>query len=184
MSAQSFLSSGLSSAAVPINSFATTPFAKPKRRRIFTRSRCWTTLQSSHPARRPFRTFSYPSATSSGVDDSIDGGLDFRFSPSRLTSWGLGSNGRRLNKQNLTIVPISDPRKLELMRCVYQQAVGYHSGFEATGECPSCDLRLANFYFGSPTPEKLVATTDSGVPITARKDLDGRPYGGDRDRTR
>lgn len=61
----------------------------------------------------------------------------------------LGGRGSRQIQQNYELVPISDPRKLELIRCALQQAVsGYVSA--RTAGCPDCEKRFANFYTGDP----------------------------------
>ena len=61
----------------------------------------------------------------------------------------LGVNGQRQYNDSWTLTPISDPHKLELMRCSYQRAVvcALHSGGQPE-ECMNCQQLINRFYTG------------------------------------
>ncbi len=48
------------------------------------------------------------------------------------------------------MTPVNDPRKLELMRCAYQQAVSTCFGRGQSEHCPDCQTILKKFYTGDP----------------------------------
>ena len=45
---------------------------------------------------------------------------------------------------------VNDPRKLELMRCVYQRVVALHRSAAIPADCPNCERLLRKFYSGDP----------------------------------
>ncbi|QDU74460.1 hypothetical protein Pan97_14680 [Bremerella volcania] len=98
--------------------------------------------------------FSYPTQGSSEVNGSMGGTVGFNFLPSSLQNWNIGANGNRGMRENYTMTPINDPRKLELMRCAYQRAIAACCGGGDSNHCPNCDKRFNQFYLGtaSPTP--------------------------------
>lgn len=67
----------------------------------------------------------------------------------------------RAAKQNWTLNPINDPRKLELMRCAYQHAVSGCVDQGMPGGCPDCQQRFNRFYTGDKdtAPSTLNVTT-------------------------
>ena len=61
-------------------------------------------------------------------------------------------------RENYTMTPINDPRKLELMRCAYQRAVTSCCMLGEAAGCPSCEKRFNRFYLGSPNPAETQET--------------------------
>lgn len=53
-------------------------------------------------------------------------------------------------QQTWQLTPVNDPRKLELMRCIYQQTIAAHSMRAIPAECPDCRRLFQNFYTGDP----------------------------------
>jgi hypothetical protein len=73
----------------------------------------------------------------------------FGFFP--LESNGLNSTLERTAKENWILTPVNDPRKLELMRCAYRNAVNAHvrcvDDVEGLADdCPDCVARWKKFY--------------------------------------
>ncbi|HVX62780.1 MAG TPA: hypothetical protein VHC19_19330 [Pirellulales bacterium] len=63
-------------------------------------------------------------------------------------SWtSLWQRNARLTWQ---LQPVNDPRKLALMRCIYQQTIAAHSMRPIPAECPDCTRLFQNFYTGDP----------------------------------
>lgn len=50
--------------------------------------------------------------------------------------------------ESYTLTPVNDPRKLELMRCAYQEAVAACGRGRVSGTCPDCETRFKVFYTG------------------------------------
>jgi hypothetical protein len=109
--------------------------------------------------------FSYPNTSVSQVTDQasagatptwgrpITGGQTGTFTPRHFgdmlfNTIGISLNGQRSQQASFTISPVNDPRKLELMRCAYQQAVATCCGGEMSKKCPDCKARLNSFYTG------------------------------------
>lgn len=96
--------------------------------------------------------FSYPNSSGSNVTDQGNMSATPGATPSSLGtvlfngSFGLG--GFRQSFESFVLTPITDPRKLELMRCAYQQAVARCRGGEMSTTCPDCETRLKVFYTG------------------------------------
>jgi hypothetical protein len=65
-----------------------------------------------------------------------------------LNSLGISLNGSHQSNEAFTMVPINDPRKLELMRCAYQTAVANCGRGSPSSSCPDCKARLNIFYTG------------------------------------
>jgi hypothetical protein len=65
-----------------------------------------------------------------------------------LNSLGFSANAQRSAQEGFTITPINDPKKLELMRCAYQQAVVNCCGGNIPRNCPDCQSRFNSFYTG------------------------------------
>ena len=110
--------------------------------------------------------FSFPSAGSSQITDLLGSTNTNNFSPFRLTGWLFGFNGSRTNLESYTMTPINDPRKLELMRCVYQQVILGNCECRNSG-CPNCEKRLNDFYLGAAIPGKKARRTVEGYPVSA-----------------
>jgi len=103
----------------------------------------------------------------SDVTDVTEGGLTAAWNATRFTGAGLASAVNRGMKQNWTLVPVNDPRKLELMRCAYQKAVACCRG-RSSYCCPECSKRFKNFYTGNDNEEiPLPCTEESNGTITS-----------------
>jgi hypothetical protein len=63
---------------------------------------------------------------------------------------GISVNGSYQSNEAFTLVPINDPRKLELMRCAYQRAVASCCSSRPATSCPDCQARFNVFYTGDP----------------------------------
>lgn len=115
--------------------------------------------------------FAYPNQGAAIITDQINGGVSasggrpivsggtaskktspLHFSDFMLTALGLTANAQRSSQESFVMTPINDPRKLELMRCAYQLAVG-NCGYGPPGgqrQCPDCNARFNTFYTGDP----------------------------------
>jgi hypothetical protein len=111
--------------------------------------------------------FSYPNQGATSVIDQgtagvtagwgrpITTGQTSTFSPKHFTDFLLASitgsgSASRQSQEGLTMSPILDPRKLELMRCAYQIALSNCGYFELPRNCPDCKARFNQFYTGDP----------------------------------
>lgn len=117
--------------------------------------------------------FSYPQGGSSSVNDNVGGSSGFNFSPAQLMGWNFGINGQRTSNEAFTMVPINDPRKLELMRCAYQKAVAQCCLNGGMIDCPDCEKRFNSFYLGSTSPLLAQQQTVDGHPMFQVFDQDG-----------
>ncbi|HET6881593.1 MAG TPA: hypothetical protein VFI31_15625 [Pirellulales bacterium] len=100
-------------------------------------------------------TFSYPNQSASNVTDtgSIDGSGDITRAPLGflwLSSLGSMFSASRQAQEAFTLNPVNDPRKLELMRCAYQKALGGCFGTQMSEHCPDCQTIQKKFYTGDP----------------------------------
>jgi hypothetical protein len=120
-------------------------------------------------------SFSYPNQGSSIVIDAGNAGMTPGWSritqgPSAgeflFSALGLSLTASRQAQESFTLQPISDPRRLELMRCAYQRAVsncghgpgGANGSMTATFDpaysgkeserCPDCEAVFNKFYTG------------------------------------
>ena len=97
----------------------------------------------------PYAVPSFALATQ-GTSDVTDRG-----STGGTTIWNSGGfstftlpfSGDRTAKENWTMTPITDPRKLELMRCAYQRVLA-NCGVAESICCPDCKKRFNKFYTG------------------------------------
>jgi hypothetical protein len=112
--------------------------------------------------------FSYPNQGATSVIDQgsasvsagwgrpITSGQTSAFTPRNfadfiLASLGGSGSASRQSQEGLTMSPILDPRKLELMRCAYQIAVSNcECGPAPPLNCPDCNARFNQFYTGDP----------------------------------
>jgi hypothetical protein len=105
-----------------------------------------------------FPSFSFPNQGGSNVTDTDSASASPGLSRIGLTgtavkafvfsTLGFNFGAQRQCAESFTLTPVNDPRKLELMRCAYQQAVrscGY--GLEST-VCPDCKAIFNKFYTG------------------------------------
>jgi hypothetical protein len=114
--------------------------------------------------------FAYPNGGGSDVIDEGTIGTDLKWNTTRFTEALFKVSGRRNMKEAWTLIPITDPRRLELMRCAYQQAVA-NAGI-GEGErlsCPDCEKLQKRFYLGTPASTTSVAahTNATGNVTTA-----------------
>jgi hypothetical protein len=102
--------------------------------------------------------FALPTQGTSEINDK--GAITPLLTWSRLTTLPLAGSflfntaqttmtAERAARQNWTLNPINDPRKLELMRCAYQRAIGSCCGGSESDSCPNCSERFNRFYTGS-----------------------------------
>ena len=109
--------------------------------------------------------FSFPAGSQSQATDQISGLAQFSFTPRTLSGWFGNFGGNRGNLESFTMSPINDPRKLELMRCAYQQAVLSQCLCSRSPSCPNCLRRFNEFYLGTTNPSKRARRTSDGKPI-------------------
>lgn len=76
-------------------------------------------------------------------------------------------------QESWQVTPVNDPRKLELMRCVYQQVIAVHRQQAMRGDCPNCAKLFSTFYTGD--ADLRVDQADSGGAITVNC-LEGRKW--------
>lgn len=101
------------------------------------------------------------------VDDSINGGFNLRWNFTRFIGADTGGTGTRTMSENWSLTTVSDPRKLELMRCAYQNAVSGCRGVSVDC-CPDCQKRINSFYTGDKnTPPKHPLDPESSGEVTA-----------------
>lgn len=63
---------------------------------------------------------------------------------------GMNFGATRQAQESFTMTPVNDPRKLELMRCAYQQAVANCGRGQPSEHCPDCKSIMNRFYTGDP----------------------------------
>ena len=103
--------------------------------------------------------FSYPTQGTNQITNTTSGGFSQGFGLATagrhvgdflLSSIGLSLNQSHEANEAFTLVPINDPRKLELMRCAYQRAVASCGRGAPATTCPDCQARFNVFYTGDP----------------------------------
>jgi len=106
----------------------------------------------------PYAVPSFALATQgvSGVTDSGRADLGIGWVANGFDAIGLGVDGNRAVEGNWTMTPITDPRKLELMRCAYQRVLA-NCGVTESPCCPDCKKRFNKFYKGRSYGTKLTA---------------------------
>lgn len=96
--------------------------------------------------------FAFPNAGGSNVNDV--GGWRWNIFWSRAASGfassDMGLNGTRSLTESWTLTPVTDPRKLELMRCAFQKSASACTSSGSSGTCPNCERAFAKFYTGNP----------------------------------
>ncbi|HEX3658205.1 MAG TPA: hypothetical protein VHY91_25360 [Pirellulales bacterium] len=65
-----------------------------------------------------------------------------------FNSLGMSFTGQRTAQEGFVVMPVNDPRKLELMRCAYQQVLGNCGRGPMPTNCPDCRTRFNVFYTG------------------------------------
>jgi hypothetical protein len=105
------------------------------------------------PNSLPF--FSTPSTGSSQVTDQGSMGSDLTFKRAiGLDTGVLKLFGQRSMLESWSLSPVSDPRRLELMRCAYQDVVASCGIGSAIGACPDCEKLRNKFHLGSAKSQK------------------------------
>jgi len=101
--------------------------------------------------------FAYPAGAQSSVRDSVGATPATNFSRWTLLGWGSGFGFGLDDSEGFTMQPVTDPYKLDLMRCLYQQAV-----CNTSAECPDCEKRYNKFYFGTEEAPQVIKRTPRG----------------------
>lgn len=117
---------------------------------------------AANPNAMPYFTFT--SSSTSDVTDTIPATQSFSFTPFGLASWGMGTGLTRGARQSYSTEPVTDPRKLELMRCAYQRAIG-NCCCSSVVSCANCEKLFNNFYLGQTIPGTTQKLTADGTPI-------------------
>lgn len=103
-------------------------------------------------------SFAYPNQGGTDVSDQGSLGSDTTWNRLGFSSELLKVGGSRNMKEAWTMTPVYDVRRLELMRCAYQQALSSAGLCTNDPECPNCDKLQRAFYIGDPNgqyaPEK------------------------------
>jgi len=104
----------------------------------------------------PYAIPSFALATSgvSGVTDSGNAGTGIGWVASGFNAVGIDLGGGRSVDGNWTMTPITDPRKLELMRCAYQRVLA-NCGVAQSAGCLDCTKRFNKFYTGKSHSTKI-----------------------------
>jgi hypothetical protein len=99
-------------------------------------------------------SFSLPNQGAAAVTDTGNASMTPGFARQSgdfvFNTLGLNFSAARQAQESFTLTPINDPRKLELMRCAYQQAVKSCGCGEVSEHCPDCQLLQKRFYTGDP----------------------------------
>lgn len=113
-------------------------------------------------------SFSVPNQGGSNVTDtgnaSVTPGFGRATTNFLFDALGLNFGAAREAQESFTMTPVNDPRKLELMRCAYQQAVANCGRGEVSEHCPDCQTIQNKFYTGDPDgdiPENAEGTVTS-----------------------
>lgn len=93
-------------------------------------------------------SFAYPNAGGSDVTDGGTAGSGTTLKRLGFDQQVLNLGASRNMKEAWTFTPVYDVRRLELMRCAYQQALA-NAGYCTLGDgCPDCDKLQRAFYLG------------------------------------
>jgi hypothetical protein len=93
-------------------------------------------------------SFAHATAGTSDVTDIGNTGLALSWVASGFNMLGLDFGATRQKNSNWTLTPVTDPRKLELMRCAFQRATSPCTGSGESTCCPNCQERFNEFYTG------------------------------------
>jgi hypothetical protein len=83
--------------------------------------------------------------------------------PFKFSAFGLSLTAQRQATDAYTLQPINDPRKLELMRCAYQQAVATLHPEAVSKTCPDCQASFNTFYTGDANKSIHETASKGGV---------------------
>lgn len=89
--------------------------------------------------------FAYPNQGTTAIQDQANVAGP-GYVGQRFTTVPLALGGSRQATENWVLVPVSDPAKLALMRCAYQQALASCLGPKPPSFCPDCSELRRNFY--------------------------------------
>ena len=107
--------------------------------------------------------FSIASAGSDQIQDQYNASGNSSWAKGGiLNAAGFSLGAQRQQQDAWTTVPVSDPRKLELMQCAYQRAVSACLGTGEATECPECSSLINLFYTAVPNKSptaQLAGTT-------------------------
>ncbi len=96
--------------------------------------------------------FAFPNQGTNQVTDKGEVGVALAWLAAAFEGVGLEFGAEREMQEAWTTSPISDPHKLALMRCAYQQALaGYIDGV-VSRDCPKCDS-IQDVFYGSSAHE-------------------------------
>jgi hypothetical protein len=118
-----------------------------------------------------FPSFSIPNQGGSNVTDTGTAAAAPGWSRGAgaflFDSLGLSFGAAREAQESFTMTPVNDPRKLELMRCAYQQAASNCGYGEPSKHCPDCQAIMNKFYTGDPDGD--ASKTDGTVNVECLK---------------
>lgn len=104
--------------------------------------------------------FAYVSQGASEVQDIGSLSLSFLWLWAGTGENSLGAGAERGATESWVLVPVTDPRRLELMRCAFQRAVSSCCQNGESTHCPNCTKRFNEFYTG-----RTHSTDDQGRPV-------------------
>lgn len=94
-------------------------------------------------------SFAVAASGAANVDDQCSAGLGLDWMNVGFDSASLSLGGQRSQGTSWVTTPVTDPRKLELMRCAYQRVLTRCGYFPAEStSCPDCTKRFNQFYTG------------------------------------
>ena len=111
--------------------------------------------------------FALADAGSVAVQDQLNGNGNASWTKGGpLNAAGFQIGGQRQLTDSWTTIPISDPRKLELMRCAYQMAVRAAMRYRTRTECKNCTQLINLYYTGSAAQGIQAARAALNPPMT------------------
>jgi hypothetical protein len=90
--------------------------------------------------------FAFPNSGASEVDDTGGAQSTIGWAQHGFASANLNLSGSRAMKESWQLTPVYDPRRLELMRCAYQQTLANCGIACRVDGCPNCDIIAKKFY--------------------------------------
>lgn len=106
--------------------------------------------------------FGVPTDGLAQIDDGFSAGNDWTWRTLDGETGLFKFGADRGIRQSWSLKPVQDPRKLELMRCAYQRAVGYAN---CSSCCIDCQKRFQHFYTGkvcNKIPESCLGCPETG----------------------
>ena len=112
-------------------------------------------------------SFAYANGGSAYVSDSGNVGSQTVWNARGFASEVLTLGAARSMREAWTLTPVSDVRRLELMRCAYQWSVASAGMCPQGSSCPDCDRLMRTFYLGGPGEDfRSVEDREAGRPDT------------------